>query len=168
MNGPTTKIIPEKPCSINQTQMVCLILLTSWSSSRVAKSRPSHPDPWLVFFKSEITWYKVTIMTYIKLVRSCQFEDHVYPTRTRNLGSKKQSLTSFWIRIHSMQGWKATTTHRVTRKRSPKRIKHTRNLIKKKLKVKRCLFILDFKPFKFNNHLSHLNPWQNESQFHFT
>ena len=39
----------------------------------------------------------------------------------------------FLIGIHSMQGWTATTTHRVTRKRSTKRLKHTENLFRKNL-----------------------------------
>ena len=50
----------------------------------------------------------------------------------------------FLIRIHSMQGWTATTRHGVTRKRSAKRLEHTRNLFGKK----RYLSILDLKPIR--------------------
>ena len=39
-------------------------------------------------------------------------------------------------KIHSMQGWTATTMHRVTRKRSTKRKQHTGNLIRKNLQLK--------------------------------
>ena len=42
----------------------------------------------------------------------------------------------FLIGIHSIQGWRATTRHRVTRKRSTKKLKHTGNLFKKNLQLK--------------------------------
>ena len=35
--------------------------------------------------------------------------------------------------IHSMQGWRVTTRHRVTRKKPTKMLKHTGKLIRKKL-----------------------------------
>ena len=38
--------------------------------------------------------------------------------------------------------------HGVSRKRSTKRLKYTENQIRKKLLLKRCLLILDRKPFK--------------------
>ena len=41
----------------------------------------------------------------------------------------------FLIGIHSMQGQTATTRHGVTRKRSTKRLKHTRNLFRKNLQI---------------------------------
>ena len=40
------------------------------------------------------------------------------------------------IEIHSMQGWTATTRHKVTRKRSKKRLQHTGNLFRKNGKLK--------------------------------
>ena len=39
----------------------------------------------------------------------------------------------FWTGVHSMQGWTGATKHRVTRKRSTKRLKHTGNLFRKNL-----------------------------------
>ena len=42
----------------------------------------------------------------------------------------------FSIGIHSMQGWTATTRHRVTRKRNTKRLRHTGNLFRKNLQLK--------------------------------
>ena len=42
----------------------------------------------------------------------------------------------FLIGIHSMQGRTATASHRVTRKRSTKRLKHTGNLFRKNLQLK--------------------------------
>ena len=42
----------------------------------------------------------------------------------------------FLIGIHSMQGSTVTTRHRVTRKRSTKRLKHTGNLFRKNLQLK--------------------------------
>ena len=57
-------------------------------------------------------------------------------------------LFLFLIRIHSMQGWTATTRHWLTRKRSTKRLKHTGNLFRKEPTVKRCLLILDLKSFR--------------------
>ena len=42
----------------------------------------------------------------------------------------------FLIGIHSMQGWTATTSHGVLRKRTTKRLKHTRNLFRKNLQLK--------------------------------
>ena len=42
----------------------------------------------------------------------------------------------FLIGIHSMQGWTATTRHGVTRERSKKRLKHTRNLFRKNPQLK--------------------------------
>ena len=42
----------------------------------------------------------------------------------------------FLIGIHSMQGWTPTTRHRVTRKRSTKRLQHTGNLFRKNLQLK--------------------------------
>ena len=38
--------------------------------------------------------------------------------------------------IHSMQGWTATKRHGVTKKRSTKRLKHTRSLFRKKSQLK--------------------------------
>ena len=38
--------------------------------------------------------------------------------------------------------------HRVTIKGSVERLKHTWNLFRKKLQLKRCLLILDSKPFR--------------------
>ena len=62
-----------------------LRLLTSSSSSKFASlkimSIPSRP---LGFLKPEIAWNKVTILAYIKLVRICQFEDHVHPSQIHN------------------------------------------------------------------------------------
>ena len=52
-----------------------------------------------------------------------------------------------YIGIHSLQGWAATTSHIVTRKRSIKRLKHTGNVYKWP-RVKRCLLLLDLKPFR--------------------
>ena len=42
----------------------------------------------------------------------------------------------FLIGIHSMQGWTALTRHGITRKRSTKRSKHTRNLFRKNIQLK--------------------------------
>ena len=42
----------------------------------------------------------------------------------------------FFIGIHSMQSWIATTRDEVLRKRSTKRLKHTGNLFRKNLKLK--------------------------------
>ena len=42
----------------------------------------------------------------------------------------------FLIGIHSMHGSTATTRHGVARKRSTKRLKHTRNLFRKNLQLK--------------------------------
>ena len=53
----------------------------------------------------------------------------------------KLKVRTFWklisclIAIYSMQGWKATTMHRVPRKRSTKRLKHTGNLFTKNLQL---------------------------------
>ena len=41
----------------------------------------------------------------------------------------------FFIRIHSMQGWIATTRHGITRKRSTTRLKHMWNLFRKNLQL---------------------------------
>ena len=54
----------------------------------------------------------------------------------------------FLIGIHSLQDWTATTRDGVTRKRSKKILKHTGNLLRKNLQLKRCLLILDLKPFR--------------------
>ena len=51
------------------------------------------------------------------------------------------------IGVHSMQGWTAITRHRVTRKKSTKRLEQTKNLFKKNLQLKGVL-ILDFKSFR--------------------
>ena len=45
-------------------------------------------------------------------------------------------LNFFLIWIHSIQSWAATTRHRVTRKRSTKRLQHTKNLLRKNLQLK--------------------------------
>ena len=42
----------------------------------------------------------------------------------------------FLIGIHSMQGWKHTMRHGVTRKRRTKKLKHTKNLFRKSLQLK--------------------------------
>ena len=42
-------------------------------------------------------------------------------------------LSAFFIGIHCMQDWTATTRHKVRRKRSAKRSKHTGNLFRKNL-----------------------------------
>ena len=68
-----------------------------------------------------------------------------------NLSIKIESMSraeqvSFSIGVHSMQSWTITMKHRVTTKRSTKRLKHTGNLVRKNLKAKRCLAILDLKP----------------------
>ena len=46
------------------------------------------------------------------------------------------TTVSFLIGIHSMQDWKATTRHGVTRKRSTKRLQHTGNLSRKNLQLR--------------------------------
>ena len=43
--------------------------------------------------------------------------------------------TFFLIEINSMQGCRATTRHRVTRKRRTKRLKHTKNQLSKNLQL---------------------------------
>ena len=48
------------------------------------------------------------------------------------------NFCTFLIRIHSMQGWTATTRHGITRDRNTKRSKHTGNLLRE-----RCLLSLD-------------------------
>ena len=45
----------------------------------------------------------------------------------------------FLIGIHSIQGWRATKRHGVTRKRSTKILKYTRNLLRKNLHLKGVL-----------------------------
>ena len=57
-------------------------------------------------------------------------------------------LFFFLLGIHSMQGWTATTRYEVTRKRNTKRLRHTRNMSRKSLTVKRFLLIPNFKPFR--------------------
>ena len=42
----------------------------------------------------------------------------------------------FLIVIHSMQGWTATTSHRVPRKRITTRVQHIGNLFRKNLQLK--------------------------------
>ena len=55
---------------------------------------------------------------------------------------------SFLIGIHSMQGWKATTRHEVTKKKKYKKVKVYRKSVKKEPTVKRCLLILDLKTLR--------------------
>ena len=43
--------------------------------------------------------------------------------------------SAFFIGIHSMQGWTATTRHAVTRKTSTKRLTHTKSLYRKTLQL---------------------------------
>ena len=52
------------------------------------------------------------------------------------------------IVIHSMQDWTATMRHGVTRKKKHKMIKAYTKSVQKKPTIKRCLLILDLKPFK--------------------
>ena len=54
----------------------------------------------------------------------------------------------FLIGIYSMQGRTATARHGVTRKANTKRLRHTENHFRKKPTVKRCLLILDLRPFR--------------------
>ena len=54
----------------------------------------------------------------------------------------------YWNSLHSRLNV-ATMRHVVTRKRSTERLKDTGNLFRKNLyTVKRCLLILDLKPFR--------------------
>ena len=53
--------------------------------------------------------------------------------RVKNEHREKSILKKIGIR--SMQEWTATTRHGITRKRSTKRLSHTGNFIKKKLKL---------------------------------
>ena len=48
----------------------------------------------------------------------------------------KQHMHFFKIWIHSMEGWRVTTRHGDTRKRSTKRLKHTGNLFRKNQQLK--------------------------------
>ena len=52
--------------------------------------------------------------------------------RESNISSEEKVKIHFKNNgIHSIQGWTATTRHEVTRKRSTKRLKDTRNLVRK-------------------------------------
>ena len=53
-----------------------------------------------------------------------------------NIGELPIYLFFFLIGIHSMQGWTATTRHRVTRKTSTKRLEHIGNLFRRNLQLK--------------------------------
>ena len=54
----------------------------------------------------------------------------------RMLWSYFSTYTFFLIRIHSMQDWKTTTRHGITRKRNTKRLNHTGNLLRENLQLK--------------------------------
>ena len=47
-----------------------------------------------------------------------------------------RGINFFLIGIHTMQGWAATTRHKVTRKRSTKKLEHTGNQFRKNLQLK--------------------------------
>ena len=54
---------------------------------------------------------------------------------------KVNTVPFFLIGTHTMKGWTATTRYGVTKKRSTKRLK-------KEPTAKRCLLILDLRPFR--------------------
>ena len=61
---------------------------------------------------------------YLQITISC------FPETPLKLGHIKKKK---WV--HSMQGWTATTRYGVTRKRSTRRLKHSGNLLRKKLQL---------------------------------
>ena len=57
-------------------------------------------------------------------------------TKSQNKADEKAEQFFFLIGIHSMQGWTATTRHRVTRKKAQKRLQDTEDLFRKNLQLK--------------------------------
>ena len=98
MIGATSKIIiPEKPCGINRTQVDCLRLLTSSSSSKVASLKISsiptmqHSNS-IIFILSnvKISYFSTLVLSEMSIFVKCD-----YPTLYRVL-SQFHFTTTTW------------------------------------------------------------------------
>ena len=80
-------------------------------------------------FSSEEDWILFLIFLHLRI--------HKCSVVIKNEGRSNEELQAWCvIEILFMQGWTATKTYEVKRKRNTKKIKHTWNLFRKKLQLK--------------------------------
>ena len=114
-------------------------LLTSWGLKNDICQR------WNLFWMHDSWWHSWKYSTQLSYTPYLRFMDKIILIFKPEFVTWGFFFFFFLIGIHSMQG---STRHGVTRKRSRKRAKHTGNLFRKNLQLKRCLLILDLKPLR--------------------
>ena len=131
----TTGIYIYSPVPLKWQIFLFIRMVTSLTATTI--------DPYLSFLKPVIFLKKWCIFDcqvfWIKIrfseVFSLAFEINI-PQTMHALIILIEIIQFFLIGIQSMQSWTATMRHRVTRKRSPKRLEHTGNQFRKNLQKK--------------------------------